>query len=276
MKKLLSLILAVCISLGLLVGCNGEKKDSIAVAIVPLETFAKKIVKDKFNIEVAVPNGQSPESYEPTPKQMLSLNGAKVYFSIGIPNEVVSILPTVSCKKILLNELVVNSGLSDLTFSTGARDPHIWLSVLRAIKMVEFMRDEIVLLDPANADFYTKNANDYILELTNLNLELTEKFNNATVKKFIAYHPSFNYFASEYGLEAYAIESDGHEATAKDFISLVNFAKQNNIKKVFYQAETDSSQALAFANEIGGSAIKLSPLSPNYVENLKEMANAII
>ena len=57
---------------------------------------------------------------------------------------------------------------------------------------------------------------------------------------------------------------------------MVTFAKQKGIKKVFYQAETDSSQAISFASEIGGTAIKLSPLSANYIENLREMANAII
>ena len=280
MKKIIALILTILtvFSVGALSSCNKSEEKTLAVAIKPLETFLNEIVKDKFNIVVAVPNGQSPESYEPTPKEMLALSNAKTYFSIGIPNEVATILPNVNCDKVLLHDEVANKGLAHLTFENGARDPHIWLSVKRAIKIVEIMRDKVVSLDSENAEFYVKNANEYVTKLNALHDELTTKFNaiENSKKTFIAYHPSFNYFANEYGLTAYALEKNGHEATAKDLAEMVIFAKNNGIKNVFYQAETDSSQAISFANEIGGTAIKLSPLSANYIENLKEMANAII
>jgi zinc transport system substrate-binding protein len=43
---------------------------------------------------------------------------------------------------------------------------------------------------------------------------------------------------------------------------------------VFYQAEIDSRQSKAFAEEIGGVTIQLEPLSGDYLGNLKRMAQA--
>ena len=280
MKRFLAFILIIisAILLTFTVSCKSSSENVIAVAIVPLQTFAKQIVKDKFEVVVAVPNGQSPESYEPKPKDIMALTNAKVYFSIGIPNEYTSILPNVKGKKVMLNNLLTQSGYQDRYFENGGRDPHVWLSIKRAIKCVEFMLDEICLLDSENASFYTQNANEYIAKLNEAYTEIATIFNNVSSDKkvFIAYHPSYGYFADEFGLTMYAIENEGHEATIKDLVALTLLAKEKGIKKVFYQAETDKSQALAFANEIDGEAVVLSPLAGDYINNLKEMANKIL
>ena len=73
----------------------------------------------------------------------------------------------------------------------------------------------------------------------------------------------------------HALEDEGSEATALDMAAMVDFAKERNIRVIFYQAETDSRQAEAFAAEIGGRAVMLSPLAEKYVENLEVMAEAI-
>ena len=73
----------------------------------------------------------------------------------------------------------------------------------------------------------------------------------------------------------HALERDGREPTAAELAGMVDFARERGIRTVFYQAETDSRGARAFAEEIGGRAVKLSPLAENYLENLELMAEAI-
>lgn len=282
MRKFLSLILSIIIGVTALsvVGCDKSDKRTLAVAITPIQTFVKEVVKDNFEIVAAIPNGQSPETYEPKPKEVVALNSSELYFSIGIPNEAVNVIPNLDKKitKIYLNEKVVESGLADRYFAENSRDPHIWLSVKRAAVCVEIILQEIVKIDSENAAFYTENANTYIEKLNALYSELKQEFDNADAskKKIIVYHPSFGYFADEFGIEMYALEKEGHEATAKDLAEMVDFAKQNGIKKIFYQAEHDSAQAVSFANEIGGTAYTLSPLSGDYINNLREMAELIL
>ena len=53
-----------------------------------------------------------------------------------------------------------------------------------------------------------------------------------------------------------------------------DLAKKENINVIFYQAEGSEKQALSFAEEIGGKAVMLEPLSPDYTESLKAMTKA--
>ena len=282
MKKLLAFILSLIMSLSVcfLVGCNNNGNRVLAVAIVPVQTFVKEVVKDKFEVVTAIPSGQSPETYEPKPKEITLLNKAEIYFSIGIPNESVTITPNlnVKTKQVFLHEQLISYGFKDRFFDSGARDPHVWLSVLRAIKCVEIIRDEVIKIDKENATFYTQNANEYILKLTALKTQLDNDFSNLSSdkKKVIVYHPSYGYFLDEYNLTMYALEKDGHEITPKILSEMIEFAKANNVKKVFYQAQNSGVGAEAFASEIGGKAYMLDPLSGEYINNIKKMANSFI
>jgi zinc transport system substrate-binding protein len=70
----------------------------------------------------------------------------------------------------------------------------------------------------------------------------------------------------------YSLEEEGKEATPRHLADMIDLAKSENIKAIFYQEEIDSSQSKAFAEEIGGRTIQLSPLAADYLENLKAMA----
>lgn len=156
------------------------------------------------------------------------------------------------------------------------RDPHIWLSPKRVVVMVETIRDHLSEVDPANAETYATNAAEYIEELEAIDAELTEKFAISESIDFIVFHPSFGYFADDYGLKMLSIEEEGKEATAEGIQMVIDFANEKDIKVVFYQAEFDSSQAKTIADEIGGKVVEVMPLSPNYIENLRTMAEAFL
>lgn len=141
--------------------------------------------------------------------------------------------------------------------------------------MVKIIAREMSLLDPANQAIYQKNADVYTAQLKALDLEITESLAATENKKFIVFHPAFGYLAEDYGIIMYALEENGKEATAAHLREMIDFAKAEGIKIIFYQAEIDSSQSAAFAEEIGGKAVQLAPLAYNYLENLKVMANAI-
>ena len=73
----------------------------------------------------------------------------------------------------------------------------------------------------------------------------------------------------------YALEEEGKEATAQRIIEMIDFAKKENIKAIFYQAEISKEQAKSFAEEIGGKTVMLSPLAENYIDNIKDMAKTM-
>lgn len=251
------------------------QKPVIAVTIVPEATFAKAVCGDLMEIITTVPPGYSPETYEPTPKQKEELSHANLYFAVGVPVEESSILPAAadlkSMKIIRLQDIVAEQ-YPDRTFPSGERDPHIWLSPIRAKIMVETIAQKCGELDPAHKQQYEKNAQDYLKQLDALDAELKETFSKIENKNFLVFHPAFGYLAEDYGLTMYALEEEGKEATPQHMKDMVDLAKQQNIHAIFYQDEVDSKQSEAFAEEIGGKTVELSPLAADYIDNLKKMA----
>ncbi len=278
MKKFLALIFSVIMLI--LVGCAettniNNKKITVATSIPPVAQFIEKVCNDKVNIITLLPSGASPETYEPTIKDKQALEKSQLYFSVGVPMEENSIIPTLS-KNTLNIELnkSVNEHYPDL-FDGEHRDPHIWLSIKRAKIIVNKIAEEMSVIDNDNADFYKQNSAVFIKELDSLETEIRNIFKTKVNRKFIVFHPAFNYFAEDFKLHSYALEDHGKETTAKNLSAMIDFAKKENIKTVFYQAEVSAKMPETFANEISGNAIKLYPLAYNYTENLKSIANEI-
>ncbi|MDD4798881.1 MAG: zinc ABC transporter substrate-binding protein [Clostridia bacterium] len=280
MKKLFIFLTAIILTITTLSGCAhkapiSNEKPVIAVSIIPEQAFAEAVCGDLAEVITLIPPGSSPANYEPTPQEQEKFNKADIYFSIGVPTEETNILPNLNTNTKLV-ELAkeVSAVYPDLMLGK-IRDPHIWLSPKRAMLMVKIIAREMSLLDPANQAIYQKNADVYTAQLKALDLEITESLAATENKKFIVFHPAFGYLAEDYGIIMYALEENGKEATAAHLREMIDFAKAEGIKIIFYQAEIDSSQSAAFAEEIGGKAVQLAPLAYNYLENLKVMANAI-
>ena len=283
MKGIISVLLSLVLASGFLslAACgDGETstaeestdKPIIAVSIVPEQTFVEAVCGDLVEVVAMVPPGNSPSNYEPTAAEMEKFADASLYFAIGVPTEEANILPSVGDVPVIALQDEVAEVYAERTFEAGSRDPHIWLSPKRVVVMVEVIAREMSELDPDNAEVYNENAEAYIAQLDALDTQINEALADVQSKAIIVYHPAFGYFADDYGLTMYALEEDGKEATAEHLQEMIDLAKAENIKVIFYQEEIDSSQSEAFAEEIGGKTMQLSPLAADYIENLKSMA----
>lgn len=277
MKRLIAIVLAICVML-CLCGCNrtlNSGKPNIAVTIVPQAEFVRAVAGDLWDVNVIVPAGSSPETFEPTATQRMALQDSVIYFSIGVPAESAAIMPIVGkdTKVVALHEKVALS-YPDRQIADG-RDPHIWLSPKRVEVMVETIAEELSQIDSANAEIYKANAKTYIDRLRDLDNYIKDKLSSVENRKMIVFHPAFGYLADDYGIEMYALQEEGREATIQHMQNMADFAKREGIKALFYQAEIDSKQADAFAEQIGGKTIMLAPLAENYIENLKGMADLL-
>lgn len=283
MKRFAALLITVSMALlPVLSGCAQKAADGgdrlmVAVSIVPERTFMEAVGGDLIDVVVMIPPGHSPENYAPTPQQMEELSDASLYFSIGVPTEAANILPMAASlndvKIISLQEEVAQAYPMRMA-GEGTPDPHIWLSPRRAVVMIEAIARELSALDPQHQDIYRQNADDYIAQLNALDADIRGALQGMENKTIIVYHPAFGYFADDYGLDMIALEQEGKPAAAQDFQEALSTARAEGIKVIFYQEEFDSRQAETFASEIGGEAVKVAPLSPDYIDNLRQTADA--
>lgn len=278
MKKIL-LILFILVTSFSVISCNDintvNDKPIVAVSIAPQEAFVKAVAGDLVDVITLIPPGYSPANYEPSVKIMENLSNAEVYFTIGVPTESGNILPDIDEILVVHLEDEVSEVYPDRTFSDGGRDPHIWLSIKRVKIIIQVIADTMSSIDPANQAFYQTNASDYIDLLDQTDSQIQNEFKDFTMKTFIVFHPSYGYFADEYGINMVALEEDGKEATIQHMNEVIDLAESLQIHTVFYQIEIDSSQVNSFAEEINGESVSLNPLSSDYINNLLEMADLI-
>jgi len=281
-EKIFDIFLMIALFLGFshLSGCQRppgqveDKKPVIAVSITPQKTFVEAVCGDLAEVIVMVPPGSSPENYEPTPQEMERFNQAVFYFAIGVPTETAHIMPqaeTLPNMKIIKLHEEVSAQYPDIEIAPGERDPHIWLSPKRAKTMIEIISRELSQWDSKHQETYQQNAQSYIEKLEKLDLEIQEVLSPVKNRKFIVFHPAFGYLADDYHMTMYALEEEGKESTPQHLKEMIDLAKKENIKAIFYQAEISSQQAQSFAEEIGGNTIQLAPLAPNYIENLRNL-----
>jgi zinc transport system substrate-binding protein len=68
-------------------GSDTPGKLKVFVSIMPQKYFVERVGGDRVDVNVLVGAGQSPHTYEPTPRQLADLSGARLLFRVGVPFE---------------------------------------------------------------------------------------------------------------------------------------------------------------------------------------------
>lgn len=287
MKFFIICCLSLCISCGSTVSDGSSAKDLITVSILPQKYFVQRIAADRFEVNVMIPPGHSPATYAPTPRQMKTLSRSKLYFRIGhIPfekawmkniaanNKTMKIIDTSVGIDLIRGENHHDHSHSHAHTHAGI-DPHIWLSP-RAVKIqAKHILDIVIEMDRENRDLYEKNYRQFIWEIGQLDRELKTILEKLPGKKFMVFHPAWSYFAKDYHLEQFPIETGGKSPGAADLKKAVDIAKREGIRVIFVQRQFDSNSARAVAAEIGGRVVAMDPLAEDWLANMKQIAQTI-
>ena len=283
MRKILYLFIYIALAM-MLYSCNNIEKKSydntISVSIAPLKPIVEAIVGDDFSVEVLVPAGASPETFEPTPKQFIALNESVMVLSTGLLDFEKSILQRVHDQSKVIN---ISQGIATIAGSCSHThhgkhchhgvDPHIWCSPKCIDIMAKNMYHALVAMVP-DKDYATaySTLNEQIKELDSV---VTKLCNNSSLPYFIIYHPALTYLARDYNLEQVAIEHEGKEPSAKHLATIIERARRDGMKRVFYQSEFPESSVAIVAEDIGAETVEINPLDENIFENIVTIATLI-
>jgi len=278
LPSLMIVLLSGCFS-----GTQKPKDKILFVSILPLKYFTDKIVGDIYKVEVTVPPGAGPETYSPTPKQMMLLGEASAYFSIGYLGFEQTWLENFKSTNPNL-QIFVTSKRIDLikdgepheghTHLQGV-DPHIWSSPKAARLIAQNIFDGMIQIDPTNSDTYRKNLNNLLAEIGRVDSTVTQLLSKATAKKFIIFHPALGYLARDYGLEQLSIEFEGKVPSPRHLQTVIETAKSENIKFVLIQKEFDKENAEIIAKETGTKIVQIDPLDYNWPEQMIRIAEKL-
>lgn len=286
MRQCIRLFMAGALMLLCAGSLAAEEKLHLFVSILPQAYFVEQIGGNLVDVDVLVGPGQSPTTYEPTPKQLARLGRSQLYFRIGTPFESgfidtisgtfrnVDIIDTrrgVPLRRFLLEDSHDDPGHEH----QGGIDPHIWLDPKRVKIQAVTICHALCNADPAHALAYVKNLQSFLQALDDIDRRVAALLAPWAGQKIYVFHPAFGYFCDSYGLRQVAIETEGKEPSPKQLADLINRAKRDGVKFLFVQPQFSRKSADAIARAIGGTVVPMNPLPRDYMANLEAMAAAI-
>ena len=275
---------------------------SVVVSVLPLATFVEAVGGERVAVQTMVLPGQSPATYDPSPKQIAALADADLYVRVGVPFEAAwmkriraanSNMPVLDLRDGLPlrpqedhvhdvheHEHAEGTGSDHPDAQAGqaapdGMDAHVWTSPRLVQRMAVAIRDALTELDPGGAALYAANQAAFNTELTALDAELSAALSGLESRNFLVYHPAWGYFADAYGLTQIPVEREGKAPTARRLTALIEQARAADTRVIFVQRQFDRRAAARVAHEIGGRVEAVDPLAPDYVANLRHVAGAI-
>lgn len=270
----------------LLTGCDAAPKpaagsdNTIYVSILPLRSIVQVITGDDYPIEVLVPAGAGPESFEPSARQFSDLNRAKMILGTGLIDFETNLLSKIHEPRKVVN---LSRGIDLIDGSCSHADhkrdhsgthrhahgidPHVWTSP-RALQIMATNAYKAIHAAHPDSTRYTDNYQAFSRKLADLDRRTAARIAAGGITKFIIHHPALTYYARDYGLTQIAIEQDGKEPSARRLAQLIDVARREGIRKILYQSQYPASTVEIIARDIDGRGVAFDPLGEDVIANI--------
>lgn len=246
-------------------------KDKVTVVATTFAQydFAREIARENADVVMLLSPGEESHTYEPTPEDIMKIQQCDIFIYGGGESDkwVDNILKTTddSVKIIRMMDVVElyeaehhheDAEREHIHENKKEYDEHVWTSPLNAIEIVKTISEALIQCDSNKADFYRKNTNVYIEQLTYLDNKFESLISEAEGKTIIVGDRfPFRYFAERYNLSyesAFPGCSAQAEANPKTIAQLINKCKTENIKTVFKVDLSNGNVAETIAEAAGG------------------------
>jgi zinc transport system substrate-binding protein len=264
-------------------GVFAAEKIDVFVSILPLKYLVEQVAGDFVDVSVMVKPGADPHTYEPKPKQMVSLSKATAYFTLGITFEDVW-LPKFKAANPKMVIIHSDENIEKIPMKThsfyprsdhdhGLLDPHVWTSPLLVKTICINILNGLVKIDAARQSIYTANQRKFEKEIIRIHGELQSIFAGKKGLSFMVFHPAWGYFAEAYGLNQIPIEIEGKKPKPAQLKRLIEYARDHGIKIIFIQPQVSNQNAKIIAKAIDGEVVPADPLAYDWTENIRKQAD---
>ena len=282
MKKLIYIL-----TLFILSACGNttqkSEKPILTVTLEPLRYFTEAIAGDNYEVVSMVPKGSSPESYDPTPQQLVNLSKSQAYFRIGYIGFEQAWMKKLEANCPNMKVYDTSKGIDLIHdkghwhgdhFHEGGVEPHVWNSTQNALIIADNIYQALCELDSTHQEDYQKRLDVLKQTIRQTDANVHTLLENAD-STFLIYHPALSYFARDYGLKQVSIEEGGKEPSPAQLKTLIETCRNENVHTIFVQQEFDQRNAQLIANELGVNIISINPLSYDWVKEMIRIAEAL-
>jgi zinc transport system substrate-binding protein len=286
MKRRACLFVCLLFAAVALVSCGDVDRSAdrggrlkVVTTLFPLYDFARNVGGEKAEVLLLLPPGVEAHSFDPKPRDILTVNGADLFVYTGSFMEpwAADLIKGVKSRKLVVVDSSTGITLlreadeegvegqrhagSNGVHEHGPIDPHIWLDLGDAQIMVENILKGFVGRDPANRAFYEKNAAEYKTRLQKLDRDFRDGLSSCEKRVFVhGGHYAFSYLARRYNLTYVSVYgfSPNSEPSAHHLADIIDTMKKNQVRCIFYEELIRPRVAETIAEETGA---KLLPLN---------------
>lgn len=258
-----------------------EEKPILTVSIEPLRYFAESIAGEHFHIICMVPEGSSPETYDPTPQQLVELSRSRAFLRAGYigyelawADKLKQNAPNIPFFNLSDGVTLIHEEEKTEHPHAGGVEPHTWSSISNAYTISANICRALCQIDPENKEYYMTRMTRLGTRLKQIDEKILAYLNGGE-RTFLIYHPALSYFARDYGLTQISIEEGGKEPSPAQLKTLINRCKKENVRTIFVQKEFDTRNAEAIARELNLSLIRINPLSYRWEEEMLHIARTL-
>lgn len=273
-----------------------NNKIEVSASFYPLYFLASEIAKEKAEVFNITPAGVEPHDYDPTPQDIVRVQKSKLLVINGAGFE-----PWLDKIKGELQNTAIVDTTEGITLQEGTeeheeeeveeheeepKDPHVWLSPTLAKSQVDKILQGYIQVDPSNRAFYEANTKDLKQKLDELDKKFEQGLSSCKQKNFVTSHAAFGYLAQEYNLTQVSISglSPEEEPSPAEMAEVTKFARENNVKYIFFETLVSPKLSETIAKEVGAKTLVLDPIEgieqgKNYFtvmeENLRNLQTAL-
>jgi zinc transport system substrate-binding protein len=272
------MVLIFLLLLSFLLSCQPAKESGredqklrVIATIFPIYDFARNIGGDKIKVTMLLPPGTDAHHYELKPEDIVKVSKTDIFLFTNFEMEQWA-YKIINAAEKNTNMLAIETGAGAVLLPLSEEgeeqnnhvskfDPHIWLDMDNAQKMVDNIAAALIKKDSRNSDYYLKNAHNYKLKLIALDQRYRAELTRCKTKTILhAGHWAFAYLAKKYNLNyiaAYNVSADA-EPSPQKMINLVQQVKSQRVAYIYYESMINPRLAQTIARETGAHLLKLN------------------
>ena len=299
MKRILAFLCIFILTVSLF-GCGKtlQQSDDAGISVVttifPAYDFARAVIGDDGSVSMLIKPGTEIHTYDPTTADIAKIQACDVFIYNGGEADawVDTVLDSIDTGHMTIIRMmdavtpVEEESVEGMEAEQEAHDAteieydeHIWTAPANAILIVNAIRDAMCKLDPINTEAYCENSDAYVLQIQNVQEEITTIVAQAKHKTIVVGDRfPFRYFVEEFGLDyraAFNGCSEDTEASASTIAYLIDTIEQNNLSAVFYIELSNQQIAKTISEQTGAQMLELNSCHNISQENFDSGLNYV-
>ncbi|WP_214778328.1 zinc ABC transporter substrate-binding protein [Exiguobacterium sp. s22] len=263
-----------------------DEQLTVYASTFALKSMAEEIGGDRVNVEMVIPPGADPHTYEPTSKQMTQIAEADLFLTIGHDLEpyVESMEKSLEGQNVAFVKTAEDVTLLDATDTVhvheedgheedghsedehaeeghdhGQYDPHVWLDPMNAVSMAEAVEAAFSEEAPDYKDEFAERLSTFKDEANALDAELKAAVENGSKSELLVTHAAYGYLAERYGFDQLPIAglTPSEEPSQQALKRIIEEARLHDLNYIAFEDTVTPKVAEVVKQEIGAESVTI-------------------